>query len=195
MDPSMMNPSKTILVFFFLFFFSISLAFSSTEQSSKEKQHEPCKELVVYYHDILYNGHNSDNATSTLIGAPDGANLTALSGQFRFGNMAVFDDPITLDNNLHSSPVGRAQGSYIYSGKNTLRVWMGFSIVFNNTQYQGIVTFVGADLISLESRDMPVVGGTGDFFMHRGVATLMTDGDEGETYYRLKIDIKFYECW
>ncbi|XP_065859021.1 dirigent protein-like [Euphorbia lathyris] len=190
----MMISSKKTLVFFFFFFlfFSISLAFSSTKQSLKKKQHQPCKELVVYYHDILYNGHNSDNATSTLIGAPDGANLTTLSRPFRFGDMAVFDDPITLDNNLHSSPIGRAQGSYIYNGKNTLRAWMGFSIVFNSTQYQGIVTFVGADLILMESRDMPFVGGTGDFFMHRGVATLMTDRDEGEAYYRLKINIKFY---
>ncbi|TKY60689.1 Plant disease resistance response protein [Spatholobus suberectus] len=40
-----------------------------------------------------------------------------------------------------------------------------------------------------------VTGGTGDFFMHRGIATIMTDAFEGEVYFRLRVDIKFYECW
>ncbi|WCJ26412.1 Disease resistance-responsive (dirigent-like protein) family protein [Euphorbia peplus] len=186
-----MSSSKKTLVFFL--YFSIFLASSSNVQSMKEKK--PCKELVVYYHDIIYNGHNSDNATSTLIGAPDGTNLTTLTRPFRFGDMAAFDDPITLDNNLHSTPVGRAQGTYIYTGKTILRAWMGFSIVFNSTQYQGTISFSGVDVVSMESRDMPIVGGTGDFFMHRGIVTLMTDADEGDPYYRLKMNIKFYVCW
>ncbi|WCJ26420.1 Dirigent protein [Euphorbia peplus] len=97
---TMMSSSKKTLVFLF---FSIFLAFSSNVQSMKMQT--PCKELVVYYHDIIYNGHNSDNTTATLIAAPYGANLTTLARPFRFGDMAAFDDPITLDNNLLSPPV------------------------------------------------------------------------------------------
>ncbi|KAJ1405954.1 Dirigent protein [Sesbania bispinosa] len=70
--------------------------------SAKRKQYEPCKHLGLYFHDILYNGKNAANATSAIVAAPEGANLTKLAGQSHFGNIAVFDDPITLDNNLHS---------------------------------------------------------------------------------------------
>ncbi|XP_019053808.1 PREDICTED: disease resistance response protein 206 [Nelumbo nucifera] len=45
------------------------------------------------------------------------------------------------------------------------------------------------------TRDISVVGGTGDFFMARGIATIMTDAFEGEVYFRLRVDIKLYECW
>ncbi|KAJ6426515.1 hypothetical protein OIU84_022168 [Salix udensis] len=120
--------ASCILVCFFMF-----LAASSAVPG-KKKQYKPCRELVLYFHDIIYNGKNAANATSAIVAAPEGANLTILAGQFHFGNIAVFDDPITLDNNLHSPPVG-------------------------------------------------------------GVATISTDAFEGEVYFRLRVDIKFYECW
>ncbi|GMJ04425.1 dirigent protein 5 [Hibiscus trionum] len=167
----------------------------SSAHSSKKKQYKPCKHLVLYFHDIIYNGSNKENATSAIVAAPQGANLTILAGQFHFGNIAVFDDPITLDNNLHSKPVGRAQGMYIYDTKNTYTAWLGFSFVFNSSDYQGSINFIGADPMMNKTRDISVVGGTGDFFMHRGVATLMTDSFEGEVYFRLRVDINFYECW
>ncbi|KAL3813030.1 hypothetical protein ACJIZ3_014298 [Penstemon smallii] len=46
-----------------------------------------------------------------------------------------------------------------------------------------------------KTRDISVIGGTGDFFMSRGVATLMTDAFEGDVYFRLCVDVKLYECW
>jgi len=58
--------------------------------------------------------------------APQGANLTKLAPQSHFGNIVVFDDPITLDNNLHSKPIGRAQGFYIYDTKNAYTSWFRF---------------------------------------------------------------------
>ncbi|XP_065863407.1 disease resistance response protein 206-like [Euphorbia lathyris] len=176
-----------------LIFFSIFLTFFSPTHPTKT--HKPCKELVLYFHDILYNGNNSQNATSTIVASPQGSNLTILAPNFHFGNIVVFDDPITLDNNLHSSLIGRAQGLYIYDTKNTFTAWLGFSFVLNYTQHHGTINFAGADPIMIKSRDISVVGGTGDFFMHRGVATIMTDAFEGEVYFRLRVDIKFYECW
>ncbi|XVF53006.1 hypothetical protein PTKIN_Ptkin05aG0063800 [Pterospermum kingtungense] len=118
------------------------LVVSSSAYPFKKKQYKPCKNLVLYFHDIIYNGHNKENATSAIVAAPERVNLTILAGQFHFENIAAFDDSITLDNNLHSKPVGRAH----------------------------------------KTRDISVVGGTGDFFMHRGVATLITDSFEGEVY-------------
>ncbi|CAJ1937333.1 unnamed protein product [Sphenostylis stenocarpa] len=161
----------------------------------KRRQYTPCKNLVLFFHDILYNGNNAANATSAIVAAPEGANLTKLASQFHFGNIVVFDDPITLDNNLHSKPVGRAQGFYIYDTKNTYTSWLGFTFALNSTEYQGTITFAGADPIMQKTRDISVTGGTGQFFMHRGIATIMTDSFEGEVYFRLRVDIKFYECW
>ncbi|KAI9108471.1 hypothetical protein K1719_020662 [Acacia pycnantha] len=45
------------------------------------------------------------------------------------------------------------------------------------------------------TRDISVVGGTGDFFMARGIATLVTDAFEGEGHFRLRVHIHLYECW
>ncbi|KAK4262839.1 hypothetical protein QN277_028344 [Acacia crassicarpa] len=182
--------AKASTIIIFLMLLSLSSAFPTNMN-----RHKPCKNLVLYFHDIIYNGENASNATSAIVAAPQGSNLTKLASQFHFGNIAIFDDPITLDNNLHSKPVGRAQGFYIYDTKNTFTSWLGFSFVLNSTDHQGTINFAGADPIMVKARDISVIGGTGDFFMHRGVATIMTDAFEGEVYFRLRVDIKFYECW
>ncbi|KAD3641485.1 hypothetical protein R6Q59_004069 [Mikania micrantha] len=184
--------SPTSFVFFLIFLLLIA---SSSAHPGMKKQHYPCKNLVFYFHDVIYNGKNANNATSAIVGAPQWGNLTILADKFHFGNIAVFDDPITLDNNFHSTPVGRAQGMYIYDTKNTYTAWLGFSFVFDSALHKGTINFIGADPIMVKSRDISVVGGTGDFFMHRGIATIMTDSFEGEVYFRLRVDIKFYECW
>ena len=156
---------------------------------------KPCKRMVLYFHDIIYNGKNAKNATSSIVAAPAWGNKTILAGQSHFGDVVIFDDPITLDNNLHSTPVGRAQGFYIYDKKDVFTSWLGFSFVFNSTEHKGSLNFAGADPLMNKTRDISVIGGTGDFFMARGIATLMTDAFEGEVYFRLRVDIKLYECW
>ncbi|KAI7993202.1 Disease resistance response protein 206 [Camellia lanceoleosa] len=188
-----MAASKTSISSLFLLFFL--LVGSSASLSRTHRAHHPCKTMIFYFHDIIYNGKNSKNATSAIVGAPAWGNLTILAGQNHFGNLVVFDDPITLDNNLHSTPVGRAQGFYIYDKKDIFTAWLGFSFVFNSTEHKGSINFAGADPLMNKTRDISVVGGTGDFFMARGVATLMTDAFEGEVYFRLRVDINLYECW
>ncbi|KAH7682406.1 Dirigent protein [Dioscorea alata] len=181
------------LLFFFFFFFLFS---SSSVESITEKKalHKPCKTLTLYFHDIIYDGTNANNATSAIVAAPAGANRTTLSGLMHFGDVVVFDDPITMDNNLHSPAVGRAQGLYLYDRKDVYTSWFGFSFVFNSTEHKGTLNFIGADPLMEKTRDVSVVGGTGDFFMSRGVATLTTDAFEGSVYFRLRVDIKLYEC-
>lgn len=177
----------------FLLFFFLLIGVSTSSYNSKPRG--PCKRLVFYFHDIIFNGENSENATAAIIGSPSWANKTKLAGLNHFGDLVVFDDPITLDNNLHSTPVGRAQGFYLYDKKDVFTAWLGFSFVFNSTEHKGCLNFAGADPLMNKTRDISVIGGTGEFFMARGVATLMTDAFEGEVYFRLKVDIKLYECW
>lgn len=175
--------------------FFLLLLLCTFSAARKPRSHRPCRRLVFYFHDILYNGKNAKNATSAIVGAPAWGNTTILAGQNHFGNVVVFDDPITIDNKLHGPAVGRAQGFYIYDKKEIFTSWLGFSFVFNSTEHRGSLNFAGADPLMNKTRDISVIGGTGDFFMARGIATLSTDSFEGEVYFRLKTDIKLYECW
>ncbi|XP_058100310.1 dirigent protein-like [Magnolia sinica] len=169
----------------------------STSMAHKPFRHrpQPCNHLVFYFHDVIYNGKNAGNATSAIVAAPSWGNHTILSRLNHFGDMVVFDDPITLDNNLHSPPVGRAQGMYFYDKKEIFTAWVAFSFVFNSTKHKGTINFAGADPLMNKTRDISVIGGTGDFFMARGIATLSTDAFEGEVYFRLRVDINLYECY
>ncbi|KAK1438480.1 hypothetical protein QVD17_04289 [Tagetes erecta] len=188
----MKEPTSFVIFFSFLLFCLVP----SSAYPDVKKQHYPCKNLVFYFHDVIYNGKNAANATSAIVGAPKWGNLTILADKFHFGDIVVFNDPVTLDNNFHSTPVGRAQGMYFYDTKNTYTAWLGFSFVFHSAEHNGTINFIGADPITtLKTKDISVVGGTGDFFMHRGIATIMGDAVEGNVYFRLRVDIKFYECW
>ncbi|XP_023537620.1 disease resistance response protein 206-like [Cucurbita pepo subsp. pepo] len=185
------SPITNLLFLLLIFLF----AFSAAAKSRSHRPPRPCRHLVFYFHDIIYNGENAENATAAIVGAPAWGNTTILAGQNHFGDMVVFDDPITMDNNLHSPAVGRAQGFYIYDRKEIFTAWLGFSFVFNSTEHRGSLNFAGADPLMNKTRDVSVIGGTGDFFMARGIATLSTDSFEGEVYFRLRADIKLYECW
>uniref|UniRef100_A0A0E0LNV6 Dirigent protein n=1 Tax=Oryza punctata TaxID=4537 RepID=A0A0E0LNV6_ORYPU len=157
---------------------------------------EPCKEMTLYFHDILYDFSNSTaNSTSAVVASPT-ALLRAMNTTI-FGTTVVFNDPMTegkaLPPSLEETEV-RAQGLYLYDGKEALNAWLAFSVVFNSTAHRGTLSLMGADP-STATRDISVVGGTGDFFMARGVATLRGDAVEGFTYFRLQMDIKLYECY
>lgn len=172
---------------FFLFLILICQSVLASQKSLRQRK--PCKRLELYYHDILFDGTNVANATSA-----KAANQTLL-GNFHFGMLVVFNDPITEDNHLLSPPIARAQGFYFYNKKDDYNAWFAFTLVFNSSQHKGTVNIMGADLMAEETRDFSVVGGTGDFFMTRGIATIRTDTFQGAYYFRLKMDIKLYECY
>ncbi|KAI3949420.1 hypothetical protein MKW92_036408 [Papaver armeniacum] len=171
-------------IFFILL---IQSAFAHSNKLSKKKL--PCKTFTLYLHDTLFNGTNAANATSSAI-----TNSTGIS-KFQFGELIVFDDPLTLDQHILSDPVARAQGFFFYDMKIRYNAWFAFSIVFNSFDYKGTLNLMGADLMDQKTRDISVVGGTGDFFMTRGIATLKTDAAQGIAYFRIKMDIKLYECY
>ena len=160
---------------------------------------EPCKEMTLYLHDILYNGvNNTRNATSAAATKPTALSTTHWKNGTYFGTLVVFNDPMTVGKALPlagEEPAARAQGFYFYDKQESLTSWFGFSIVFNSTAHKGTLNLVGADLMGDATRDFSVVGGTGDFFMARGIATIRTDATEGYFYFRLKMDIKLYECY
>ena len=163
--------------------------------SGERQRNAPCKEMTMYYHNILYDGANTANATAAFATQPTLLSRSASVNDTYFGEIVVFDDLVTAGPALSSEPVARAQGFFFYDKKEAPNAWFAFSLVFNSTAYRGTLNLMGADLIAEKTRDISVVGGTGDFLMARGVATLRTDSFEGLYYLRLQMDIKLYECY
>ncbi|KAL6177350.1 hypothetical protein ACLB2K_048876 [Fragaria x ananassa] len=95
------------------------------------------RRMVFYGNEVLYDGQH--------------ANRTILAGENHLGGILAFDDPINLDNNVHSATLHRAQSVSFY-----------------------------------------VIEGTGDFFIARGTATLMSNTFQGKAHFRLRIDINLY---
>ncbi|CAL5061412.1 unnamed protein product [Urochloa decumbens] len=171
------------------------LVLAGAAHGGRQRTPPPCKEMTVYYHNILYDGANTANATAAVAAQPTLLSRSASINDTYFGEIVVFDDLVTAGPALASDPVARAQGFFFYDKKESPNAWFAFSLVFNSTAYRGTLNLMGADLIAEKARDISVVGGTGDFFMARGVATLRTDSYEGLYYFRLRMDIKLYECY
>ncbi|XP_010054766.2 dirigent protein 5 [Eucalyptus grandis] len=181
--------SMRMFVVKYLFFFLVLITFSPIFATRTPfKKSEPRKRIVLYYHDLLFRGNYTANATSAEVTKPTGL------GQFMQGLMVVFDDPVTEDQHLHSTPVARAEGLYFYNTKTAYSVWFSYTLVFNSTEYNGTINIMGADMLMEKTRDLSIVGGTGDFFIARGIMTFQTEAIEGFKYFRLKMDIKLYEC-
>ncbi|KAG7552734.1 Dirigent protein [Arabidopsis thaliana x Arabidopsis arenosa] len=83
------------------------------------------------------------------------------------------------DQNYLSKPVARVQGFFFYHGKAKYDAWIAWIVVFNSTQHKGSFTIMGENPFIEPTRDLPIVGGIGDFLMTRGYATLTTDHFDG----------------
>ncbi|XP_037446312.1 dirigent protein 5-like [Triticum dicoccoides] len=160
---------------------------------------EPCMKMTLYWHDILYDGgNNTANATSAGATKPTALSTASWKNGTFFGLLVVFDDPMTTGEALPvagEEPAARGQGFYFYNKKDGYNGWFGFSIVFDSPAHKDTLNLVGADLMEEETHDLTVVGGTGDFFMARGITTIRLDAYEGTTYTRIQMDIKLYECY
>ncbi|CAA7019582.1 unnamed protein product [Microthlaspi erraticum] len=150
---------------------------------------KPCKSFVLYHHNIAYDTDNAANATSSTVVNPLGL------GSFDFGKIVIFDNPVTTDQNYLSTPVARAQGFFFYNKKSNYNTWVACTLVFNSTQHKGTFTILDANPMTQPTRDLAIIGGTGDFLMTRGVATFSSDLIQGQKYFRLKMIIKLYECY
>ncbi|KAG2331527.1 hypothetical protein Bca4012_018907 [Brassica carinata] len=172
---------------FFLFVILLSDTALSVGKSINLKK--PCKHFLFHLHNVAYDSDNTANATSATVINPLGL------GNFDFGKFIIFDNPVTLDENYLSKPVARAQGFFFYNKKTTYNAWMAFTLVFNSTQHKGTMTIMDANPTMEPTRDLAIVGGTGDFLMTRGIVTFTTDLVQGNKYFRVKMDIKLYECY
>ncbi|CAM0902104.1 unnamed protein product [Alopecurus aequalis] len=124
--------------------------------------------IKVYWHDV-YSG---PSPTAVQVAQAATTNTSKTS----FGMVVVIDDPLTEGPDLNSSRlVGRAQGTYIASGKDSRAVVVNMNFAFTAGKYNGsTVTIMGRNAVMTDVREMAVIGGTGIFRWARGYAQART---------------------
>jgi hypothetical protein len=134
--------------------------------------------INFYMHDNL---NTSPSSAVTVVQAP--GNVNGASNSEYFGAIAVFDDALTLTSDPNSQLVGRGRGFYVFNsmdeGSTTLEfVWT--AVFGENSGYSGsTISFKGYDKISDSDREIVITGGTGQFRMARGWATITTSASDG----------------
>jgi len=125
--------------------------------------------IKLYWHDVL----SGASPTAVRVASAAVTNTSKTS----FGAVVVIDDPLTEGPDLNSSttPLGRAQGTYISAGKDEVALLMNMNFVFQAGAFNGsTVAIMGRNPVFDAVREMAVVGGTGVFRMARGYAQART---------------------
>ncbi|TYJ40562.1 hypothetical protein E1A91_A04G149100v1 [Gossypium mustelinum] len=113
------------------------------------------------------------NATAIRVTAK--APLTNRSSPFIFGDVYVVDDPLTIEPDINSKMVGKAQGSYVVASQGELSLLMVLNFAFTEGKYNGSTPSVlGRNEVLSTVREMPIVGGNGVFRFARGYAQVRT---------------------
>ena len=130
---------------------------------------EKSTHIKLYWHDVV----SGPSPTAVPVARAAATN----SSRTGFGAVVVIDDPLTEGPDLNSSttPLGRAQGTYIAAGKDEVALLMNMNFVFQAGTYNGsTVAIMGRNPVFDAVREMAVVGGTGVFRMARGYAQART---------------------
>ncbi|KAL6219170.1 hypothetical protein ACLB2K_012376 [Fragaria x ananassa] len=89
-----------------------------------------------------------------------------------FGQVNIFDNPLTKEPEITSERLGVAQGLYSFASQEEYSVLLAMTIVFTSGTNNGSsVTILGRNPVLQPRREFPIVGGTGDFRLARGFAT------------------------
>ncbi|XP_062201739.1 dirigent protein 22-like [Phragmites australis] len=142
----------------------LSAAAAPATAAGGEKQ----THIKLYWHDVV----SGPNPTAVQVARAAVTNTSKTA----FGVVVVIDDPLTEGPDLKSSkPVGRAQGTYIGAGKDTVALLMNMNFVFQGGKYNGsTVAIMGRNEVFSAVREMAIVGGTGVFRWARGYAQART---------------------
>ncbi|KAG7023255.1 Dirigent protein 19, partial [Cucurbita argyrosperma subsp. argyrosperma] len=100
-----------------------------------------------------------------------------------FGELNLFDNPLTIGPEPSSRRVGRSQGMYAGTASDQIGLMMGMTFAFTTGKYNGSsFTVFGRNAITEHEREMPVVGGTGKFRFARGYALAKTHHLNPDTF-------------
>ncbi|KAJ7538144.1 hypothetical protein O6H91_11G036100 [Diphasiastrum complanatum] len=122
--------------------------------------------LQWYMHDTPYSGPNSSSIPVT--GSNGSDFQTEVQDKF-FGQIFVFDDPLTLGPSPQSASFGRAQGTYTYVSREEFVSYVSYTVSIRSGVYNGsTLNILGASQY-LPGNKYAIVGGTGDFILARGI--------------------------
>ncbi|KAI4310642.1 hypothetical protein MLD38_035605 [Melastoma candidum] len=128
---------------------------------------EKLTHLHFYFHDVV----TGPNTTAIRVAEAPTTNNSATS----FGAVVVFDNRLTVDHDIGSRLVGRAQGTYTLASQEEFGLLMVFDCVFLEGKYNGSsINIMGRNSVFAKVREMPVVGGSGVFRLARGYAQAQT---------------------
>ncbi|XP_044506648.1 dirigent protein 22-like [Mangifera indica] len=160
--------STFLLIFFTLIFANPNQYFSETlAPSSLELKKEKLTHLHFYFHDIITAKH----PTAIQITRAASTNTSATF----FGGVWMMDDPLTVEPNLNSKIVGRAQGIYASASQSEVGFLMVLNFAFTEGKFNGSnLSVLGRNAVFSTVREMPIVGGSGVFRFARGYAQART---------------------
>ncbi|KAK0604417.1 hypothetical protein LWI29_015475 [Acer saccharum] len=119
------------------------------------------------------NGATTNNGNSLpFVSAgqlPQGATLQKLI----FGAITVIDDELTLEHELGSSIIGKAQGFYLASTLDGSSQTMAFTALFGE-HVEDTISFFGVHRTAAHESQVAVVGGNGKYENAQGHATIET---------------------
>jgi len=94
----------------------------------------------------------------------------------------MIENPLTLEPQLNSEVVGKAQGFYASTSQSEVTLLMAMNFAITEGKYNGSsITILGRNPVFNKKREMPVIGGSGFFRFARGYAQLRTHWFEPTT--------------
>nr|ACU14752.1 unknown [Glycine max] len=144
-----------------------SLVTASYHQSispSLLRSREKLTHLRFYFHEIF----TSDKPSNLVIDPPK----VVADSPLPFGSQVVIEDPLTIGPDVESKQIGKAQGFYLSATQRPgleLEIVMGMALTFLEGEFNGSsLSVLGRNKIFNEVRELPIIGGTGEFRFTRG---------------------------
>ncbi|KAL8027852.1 hypothetical protein ABFS82_14G120900 [Erythranthe guttata] len=163
------------LKFMFLILSSISLQTIMSNADTQSSDHRsPClagKEKLTTLRFYVQDFVGGDSPTVWEIAK---TNLTDVLPS-AFGLVSVLDNLVTSEPEVDSKEVGRIQGIIGLTDFHEKALVMLLNLVFTEGEYKGsTLSVLGRNPLAEETREVPIVGGTGAFRMARGYAVTTT---------------------
>lgn len=141
--------------------------------------------LHFYFHDIQ---SGKDPSATKIAGTPNPSG---------FGDTFMIDDTLTEGPEMSSKLIGKAQGMYgVASKQDDPALLMVVCYEFTEGKYNGSsISVLGRNPVMHETREMPVVGGSGVFRWARGYAvahTFWADFKTGDATVEYNVYVQHY---
>ncbi|CAI9113215.1 OLC1v1013785C1 [Oldenlandia corymbosa var. corymbosa] len=122
-------------------------------------------------HFYLHNIVSKNPPASVAIARAD----STATSPTKFGLVTVLDGPLA-DQPNSPEVIGYAQGLFTLSSQEELSTLMTINFVFTAGEFKGsTLSILGRNVVVAPVREFPIVGGTGDFRMARGIGTATTN--------------------